>query len=156
MLGITNETRVFLKTGMTDGRLGYEGLRGLVSKDIREDVRGGHLFVFCNRRANRVKLLWYHDGGFYVVAKRLETLRRSKSASSTSTWRPSLASATARLIVTVVRPVLRSALVIARTFGDSRPLGLWPSGARFMGLVKIISPFYAFLKPTSLHLGTLE
>jgi transposase len=72
VLGITSETRVFLKIGTTDGRLGYEGLRGLVSKAIREDVRGGHLFVFCNRRANRVKLLWYHDGGFYVAAKRLD------------------------------------------------------------------------------------
>lgn len=48
MLGITSEIRVFLKTGTTDGRLGYEGLRGLVSKAIREDARGGHLFVFCN------------------------------------------------------------------------------------------------------------
>jgi transposase len=72
MLGITDEMRVFSKTGTTDGRLGYEGLRGLVSKVICEDARGGHLFVFCNRRANRVKLLWYHDGGFYVAAKRLD------------------------------------------------------------------------------------
>jgi transposase len=72
MFGLTNQTRVFLRTGVTDGRLGYEGLRGLVSKVIREDARAGHLFVFCNRRANRVKLLWYYDGGFYVAAKRLD------------------------------------------------------------------------------------
>jgi len=72
VLGITSETRVFLKTGVTDGRLGYEGLRGLVAKVIGEDARGGHLFVFCNGRANRVKLLWYHEGGFYVAAKRLD------------------------------------------------------------------------------------
>lgn len=32
MFGITSETHVFLKTGYIDGRLGYEGLRGLVSK----------------------------------------------------------------------------------------------------------------------------
>ncbi len=35
-------------------------------------ARSGHLFVFCNRRANRVKLLWYHDGGFYIAAKRMD------------------------------------------------------------------------------------
>jgi transposase len=70
MLGITAETRVFMMTGITDGRLGYEGLRGLVSNKIREDPRSGYLFAFCNRCANRVKLLWYHDGGFYVAAKR--------------------------------------------------------------------------------------
>jgi hypothetical protein len=50
MFGITNETRVYLKTGVTDGRLSYEGLRGLVSKVIAQDVRAGHLFAFCNRR----------------------------------------------------------------------------------------------------------
>jgi transposase len=71
MFGITSETRVFLKTGYIDGRLGYEGLRGLVSKVLNADVRSG-LFAFCNRRANRIKLLWYHEGGFYIAAKRLD------------------------------------------------------------------------------------
>lgn len=71
MLGITTETRVFLKTGFIDPRLGIEGLRGLVSKVLNADVRSG-LFAFCNRRANRIKLLWYHEGGFYVAAKRMD------------------------------------------------------------------------------------
>jgi transposase len=72
MFGLTNETRVYLKTGVTDGRLSYEGLRGLVSKVIEQDARSGHLFAFCNRRENRVKLLWYHAGGLYVASKRLD------------------------------------------------------------------------------------
>jgi transposase len=72
MFGITNETRVYLKTGVTDGRLSYEGLRGLVSKVIAQDIRSGHLFAFCNRRENRVKLLWHHAGGLYIAAKRLD------------------------------------------------------------------------------------
>jgi transposase len=72
MFGITSETRVFLRTGITDGRLGVEGLRGLVSTVLQENARGGHLFVFCNARANRVKLLWYHEGGMYVAAKRMD------------------------------------------------------------------------------------
>lgn len=72
MFGITSETRVYLKTGITDGRLGIEGLRGMVSKVLQQEARGGHLFVFCNRRANRVKLLWFHSGGFYIAAKRLD------------------------------------------------------------------------------------
>jgi len=72
MLGIKNETRVFLKAGFIDGRLGIEGLRGLVTSAIHENARGWHLFVFCNRRANRVKLLWHHEGGFYIAAKRMD------------------------------------------------------------------------------------
>jgi transposase len=71
MFGITSETRVFLKTGYIDGRLGYEGLRGLVSKVLNADVQSG-LFAFCNRRANRIKLLWYHEGGYYIAAKRMD------------------------------------------------------------------------------------
>jgi len=61
-----------LKTGIIDGRLGIEGLRGLVTSAIHENARGGHLFVFCNRRANRVKLLWHHEGGFYIAATRMD------------------------------------------------------------------------------------
>ena len=72
MFGITNETRVFLRTGITDGRLGVEALRGLVSTVLHENAHGGHLFVFCNGRANRVKLLWYHEGGMYLAAKRMD------------------------------------------------------------------------------------
>jgi transposase len=71
MFGITSETRVFLKTGFIDGRLGIEGLRGLVSKVLNADAHSG-LFAFCNRRANRIKLLWYREGGYYVAAKRMD------------------------------------------------------------------------------------
>ena len=72
MFGITPETRVFLRTGVTDGRLGVEALRGLVSTVLHESARGGHLFAFCNGRMNRVKLLWYHEGGMYLAAKRMD------------------------------------------------------------------------------------
>ena|ERR1700754_1244890 len=72
MFGITNDTRVFLRTGVTDGRLGIEALRGVVRSVLHEDARGGHLFVFCNGRANRAKLLWYHEGGMYLASKRMD------------------------------------------------------------------------------------
>ena len=72
MFGITAETRVYLKTGVTDGRVGFEGLRGLVSKVIEQDLRAGHLFAFCNRRENRVRLLWHHAGGLYLATRRLD------------------------------------------------------------------------------------
>src|SRR5205809_4785919 len=72
MLGLTLHTQVFLRTGFIDGRLGHEGLRGLVTQSLRQTPRSGALFVFCNRRANLVKLLWFHDGGFYIAAKRPE------------------------------------------------------------------------------------
>ncbi len=72
MFGITSETRVYLRVGTTDGRLGFEGLRGLVVKVIQQEPQSGFLFAFCNGRRNRIKLLWYHDGGYLIAAKRLE------------------------------------------------------------------------------------
>jgi len=71
MFGITNQTRVYLRTGATDGRLGYEGLRGLTVKVIREEPQAGHLFCFCNAARNRIKFLWFDGTGFFIAAKRL-------------------------------------------------------------------------------------
>src|ERR1700680_2788456 len=71
MLGLTNNTRVFLKTSVTDGRLGADALKGLVTKVIREDPHRGHLFCFCNGAKNRIKLLWWDGTGFFIAGKRL-------------------------------------------------------------------------------------
>jgi transposase len=49
VFGLTRETRVFLRTGVTDLRLSFEGLRGLVVTVIRQDFAAGHVFCFCNR-----------------------------------------------------------------------------------------------------------
>lgn len=72
MIGLSEQTRVFLKTGVTDGRLGIEGLRGLVSNVLRQDVLAGHLFAFCNRRRNRIRCLLWDGSGFWVASKRVE------------------------------------------------------------------------------------
>ena len=72
MLGLSDQTRVFLRPGVTDGRLSFEGLRALAVNVIRRDVLAGHLFVFCNRRANRIRCLYWDGSGFWVATKRLE------------------------------------------------------------------------------------
>ena len=62
MIALTHETRMFLKTGITDLWLSFEGLRGIVVNTIRQEPTSGFVFVFCNRANNRVKCL-YWDGG---------------------------------------------------------------------------------------------
>jgi len=72
MLGLTASTRVFLKTGVTDGRLGADALKGLVTQVIREDPHNRqHLFCFCNKARNRLRLLWHDGSGFWVAGKSL-------------------------------------------------------------------------------------
>ena len=55
------DTRVFLRTGITDLRLAFEGLSQLVVKVIHSEPTSGHLFVFCNRGRNRVRCLFVSD-----------------------------------------------------------------------------------------------
>lgn len=72
MIGFPVGTRVWLATGHTDMRKGFDGLALAVQETLRRDPHGGHLFVFRGRRGDLIKVLW-HDGlGMCLFAKRLE------------------------------------------------------------------------------------
>jgi transposase len=61
MLGFGSATRVYVAIGATDMRKGFEGLFGIVRDRLMIDPLSGHVFVFCNARKNRLKIL-YWDG----------------------------------------------------------------------------------------------
>ena len=65
-------TRVFLATGPTDMRRGFDGLCELVRQRIQGDPLTGHWFIFCNRRRNRLKILFFDGSGLWLCQKRLE------------------------------------------------------------------------------------
>ena len=65
-------TRIFLAPGSTDLRRSFDGLYGLVRSQLAEDPRSGHLFLFCNRARNRLKVLCFDGTGLWVCAKRIE------------------------------------------------------------------------------------
>lgn len=73
MLNLPAQVRVFLCTRATDMRKSFDGLHGLVLEVLREDPLSGDLFVFLNRRRDRVKLLIWEGDGMLIVYKRLES-----------------------------------------------------------------------------------
>ncbi|GDY23686.1 transposase [Verrucomicrobiota bacterium] len=72
MLSFTGGLRVFLAVEPCDMRKGFEGLHGLVGERLREDVRGGALFVFTNKRHTRLKVLYFDGTGLWLMTKRPE------------------------------------------------------------------------------------
>lgn len=64
--------KVFVATFPTDMRKSFDGLSNRVQSVIAMDPLSGHLFVFFNRSRNRVKILWWHQGGFNLFCRRLE------------------------------------------------------------------------------------
>jgi transposase len=72
MFGLGPATKVYLALGATDMRKGFDGLYGLVRDRLWCEPTSGHLFLFCNARRNRLKVLYWDSTGLWVCAKRLE------------------------------------------------------------------------------------
>ena len=72
MIPVPTGVRVWLATGHTDMRKGFDGLALLVQETLRRDPHGGHLFVFRGRRGDLIKVLWHDGQGLCLYAKRLE------------------------------------------------------------------------------------
>ncbi|MGA1525760.1 MAG: IS66 family insertion sequence element accessory protein TnpB [Planctomycetota bacterium] len=75
MLSLPPSVRIHLARGATDMRKQIDSLAAAVAHVLHEDPTSGHLFGFCNRGRNRVKFLYWEDGGFWLLHKRLESGR---------------------------------------------------------------------------------
>jgi transposase len=64
--------RIFLCTRATDMRKSFDGLAGLVQECFQQELLTGHLFLFLNRRRDRMKILHFERDGLVIWYKRLE------------------------------------------------------------------------------------
>jgi transposase len=73
MLSVSPAVRIFLYAPAVDLRKSFDGLSGIVTQAFpEEDLLSGHLFLFLNKRRDRIKLLYWDDGGLAIWYKRLE------------------------------------------------------------------------------------
>ena len=75
MFNFANSLRIHLCAQPTDMRKSFNGLYAIAKHELEHNPMDGSLFVFANRRRDRIKLLYWDGTGFWVLAKRLAACR---------------------------------------------------------------------------------
>ena len=72
MLSIAPPPTIYLHSGANDMRKSFNGLSGIILGNFGGDPADGSLFLFVNKRRDRIKALWWDGDGFVLWYKRLE------------------------------------------------------------------------------------
>ena len=75
MLSQAETKRVYLALGSTDMRTSIDSLSAIVSLQFKLDLFSESLFVFCNRKKDKLKILHWDNNGFWLYYRRLENGR---------------------------------------------------------------------------------
>ena len=74
MLGdISKAEKIYIACGYTDMRKSIDGLAAIVQQNFQLNPFQNSLFLFCGRRRNRMKALYWEGDGFVLLYKRLES-----------------------------------------------------------------------------------
>jgi transposase len=94
MIGdITVADEIYIVCGYTDMRKSIDGLCAIVEDKLHMDPRRSALFLFCGRRADRLKILMWEPDGFVLLYKRLSAVKgryrwpRNKDEVRSLTWK---------------------------------------------------------------------
>ena len=66
------QAKIYLYSQNVDMRKSFDGLHAIVQSEFQRDIRLGDLFLFLNRRLDRIKLLHWDRDGLVIWMKRLE------------------------------------------------------------------------------------
>ena len=67
------QTKIYLYAKDVDMRKSFDGLHAIIQSEFQRDVRLGDLFLFLNRRLDRLKLMYWDRDGIAIWMKRLES-----------------------------------------------------------------------------------
>lgn len=72
MLSLPLPVKIYASVEPVDCRKSFDGLTAAVETVFQRNVLDGHLFLFLNRKRDRLKILWWDRDGKAIFAKRLE------------------------------------------------------------------------------------
>jgi transposase len=119
---IPTRVSIFVAAEALDLRRSFDGLAGVVKGVLRQDPLSGALFLFFNRAADRVKVLWWDRTGYCILYKRLErgTFRVPRSLTPGATSVTIEAAELAKILEGIELPPSKR-----------RPRGIGSEGVRF-------------------------
>ena len=75
---LDNKTKVMFYKDPVDMRKSIDGLCAVITSAIKEGLHSGSMFVFMNKRGDKIKILLWDRNGFCLYYKRLEKLKFKK------------------------------------------------------------------------------
>ena len=72
MFALTKDFCYYLYQEPTDMRKSFDGLSGIIHNQLGRNPTSGEVFLFINKRRDRIKLLRWEEGGYLLYYKRLE------------------------------------------------------------------------------------
>lgn len=72
MIALPAGVKIFIATTAMDMRKSFDGMASIINSQFKQDSLSGHLFVFCNKRGDKIKLFYWDHNGYCYWYKRLE------------------------------------------------------------------------------------
>jgi transposase len=72
MIALPTNNEIFLYSQPTDMRKGFSGLAGIIRSELQRKPNDGSLFLFINRRKDKIKALYWDTDGMAIWYKSLE------------------------------------------------------------------------------------
>jgi transposase len=114
---IPSHVRIFVCTEPVDMRRSFDGLALAARERLGKDPREGGLFVFANKRSNRLKVLWFDRNGYCLLYKRLHRALFRLPGAGNATAVQIDGAALGMLLAGVDRPPRRRGEARERRFG---------------------------------------
>lgn len=72
MLSLPSGLKIYVATTALDMRKSFDAMAYCVAQELQQEVYSGSIYVFCNKRGDKIKLFYWDRNGYAYWYKRLE------------------------------------------------------------------------------------